>query len=159
MICVRSSRFRLLLAFLQRPLKAPPALPICCSTRSAATLPRDSAIEGERVSMQRIWSFAVLLLAAGGALATVFGSVCGIVHDPLHRPVPDIRVILKARASDYTQSALSDAAGQFQFDAVPLGEYTVTISDANFIAHQSCGSPANSGNARRLALQQPRHGD
>jgi outer membrane cobalamin receptor len=86
--------------------------------------------------MQRIWSFAVLLLAAGGAFSTVFGSVRGIVHDPLHRPVPDIRVILKARASDYTQSALSDAAGQFQFDAVPLGEYTVTISDANFIADQ-----------------------
>jgi len=86
--------------------------------------------------MRRISSFAVLLLAAGGALATVFGSVRGIVHDPLHRPVPDIRVILKARASDYTQSALSDAAGQFQFDAVPLGEYTVIISDANFIADQ-----------------------
>ena len=86
--------------------------------------------------MRRIGLFAVLLLAAAGAFATVFGSVRGIVHDPQHRPVPDIRVILKARASDYTQSALTDSAGQFQFDAVPLGEYAVTVSDSTFISGQ-----------------------
>src|SRR3989441_2219361 len=84
--------------------------------------------------MRRILLFAVFLLAATGAFATVFGGVRGIVHDPQHRPVPDIKVILKARASDYTQSSLTDSAGQFQFDAVPLGEYTVTISDSTFMA-------------------------
>src|SRR2546428_5369239 len=86
--------------------------------------------------MRRILLFAVFLLAATGAFATVFGGVRGIVHDPQHRPVPDIKVILKARASDYTQSSLTDSAGQFQFDAVPLGEYTVTISDSTFMAGQ-----------------------
>src|SRR5713226_2156746 len=86
--------------------------------------------------MRRILLFAVFLLAAASAFATVFGSVRGIVHDPQHRPVPDIKVILKARASDYTQSALTDSAGQFQFDAVPLGEYAVTVSDSTFISGQ-----------------------
>ncbi len=86
--------------------------------------------------MRRIGSFAILLLGAAGAFATVFGSVRGIVHDPQHRPVPDVKVILKARASDYTQSALTDSAGQFQFDAVPLGEYTVAITDPTFVADQ-----------------------
>jgi outer membrane cobalamin receptor len=86
--------------------------------------------------MRRISLFAVSLLAAAGTFATVFGSVRGIVHDPQHRPVPDIRVILKAHTSDYTQSSLTDSAGQFHFDAVPLGEYSVSISDATFVADQ-----------------------
>jgi hypothetical protein len=78
--------------------------------------------------------FLMFFLFVLPALATVFGTVRGIVHDPQHRPVPNIRVILKARASDYTQTAQTDAAGQFHFDAIPLGEYTVTVSDSNFVA-------------------------
>jgi len=74
----------------------------------------------------------VLALAAT-SLATVFGTVRGIVHDPQHRPVSGIQVVLKARASEFTLDARTDDAGQFHFDAVPLGEYTVAISDANFV--------------------------
>jgi outer membrane cobalamin receptor len=77
--------------------------------------------------------FAILALFGTTCFATVFGTVRGIVHDPQHRPVPDVQVILKAKASDYTQTTQTDAAGQFQFDAVPLGEYTVTISSATFV--------------------------
>jgi len=80
--------------------------------------------------------FLTLFLFVLPALATVFGTVRGIAHDPQHRPVPDIKIMLKARASDYTQSAQTDAAGQFHFDAVPLGEYTVGVSDATFVADQ-----------------------
>jgi len=85
--------------------------------------------------MRRI-SFLVLLLlfTAVAAFATIFGTVRGIVHDPQHRPVPNIQVILKARASDYRQTAETDVIGQFHFDAVPLGEYTVAVSDSTFVA-------------------------
>jgi len=83
--------------------------------------------------MRRIWYFAVFLFAATGALAAIFGSVRGIVHDPQHRPVENILVILKARNSEFTQTAETDADGQFHFDALPLGEYTVSISDATFV--------------------------
>jgi hypothetical protein len=79
--------------------------------------------------------FSSLLLAAV-ALATVFGTVRGIVHDPQHRPVSGIQVVLKARASEFTLAARTDDAGQFHFDAVPLGEYTVAVSDSNFVADQ-----------------------
>lgn len=102
--------------------------------------------------MRRIWLFAVFLFAAAAALATVFGTVRGIVHDPQHRPVPDIKVILKARASDYTQTAQTDTAGQFHFDAVPLGEYTVTISDSTFVSDQQ-GVTVLSGSAPILHLE------
>ena len=76
----------------------------------------------------------VLLLVAAPIFATVFGTVRGIVHDPQHRPVADVQVVLKARNSDYTQTIQSDANGEFHFDAVPLGDYKVTVSNANFAA-------------------------
>ena len=77
-------------------------------------------------------AFAVLLLIAGGALGTIFGTVRGIVHDPQHRPVLNAQVILKAKSSEYTQATQTDLEGQFHFDAVPLGEYTVEVSDPAF---------------------------
>ena len=84
--------------------------------------------------MRRIWYFVVFLFAAPCVLATVFGSVRGIVHDPQHRPVPGITVILNMRNSEFAQTAQTDSDGQFHFDAVPLGEYTISISDATFVS-------------------------
>jgi outer membrane cobalamin receptor len=84
--------------------------------------------------MRRISLFAVILsLIATTSLATVFGTIRGIVHDPQHRPVSDTRVVLKARDSDYSRTVQSDVNGDFYFDAVPLGEYTVTVSQQNFV--------------------------
>ena len=81
-------------------------------------------------------AFAVVLfcgiLLCAAARATVFGTVRGIVHDPQHRPVPDSEVTLKAKSSDYTQTAKTDAEGAFHFDAVPLGEYVITVSNPAF---------------------------
>jgi outer membrane receptor for ferrienterochelin and colicin len=75
----------------------------------------------------------ITLLSSGGMFATVFGTVRGIVHDPQHRPIPDIRIVLAAKASDYAVTVLTDGDGQFHFDAVPLGEYTVAVSDPLFV--------------------------
>src|SRR5947209_1696605 len=79
---------------------------------------------------------AGLLLFSSFALATVFGTVRGLAHDPQHRPVPDMNVVLKAKNSDYTQTTQTNTQGEFHFDAVPLGEYTVTISHADFSSQQ-----------------------
>src|SRR3989454_7312400 len=85
--------------------------------------------------MRRLLLFVFsFLLLASAALATVFGTVRGIVHDPQHRPVSGIQVVLKAKASEFTLDARTDDAGQFHFDAIPLGEYTVAISNPNFVA-------------------------
>src|SRR5229473_3188660 len=85
--------------------------------------------------MRRILRLLLLAFSlAAASLATVFGTVRGIVHDPQHRPVSGIQVILKAKASEFNLEARTDDAGQFHFDAVPLGEYTVAVSDANLVA-------------------------
>lgn len=82
----------------------------------------------------RILLLLFCLLGAGTALATIFGTVRGIVHDPLHRPIEGARVTLRARQSDWLRRAVTDAEGQFLFEAVPAGEYTVRIERDGFAA-------------------------
>jgi len=79
---------------------------------------------------------AALLFLGVPALGTIFGTVRGIVHDPQHRPVADATVTLKAKASDYAQTVKTDAEGQFHFDAVPIGEYSVTVSQSGFATQE-----------------------
>jgi Carboxypeptidase regulatory-like domain/TonB-dependent Receptor Plug Domain len=85
--------------------------------------------------MRRRCLYAVVLWLAGvsAAMAVVFGTVRGVIHDPQHRPVAAIAVLLKAKHSDFSVSTQSDVNGEFHFDAVPLGEYEVTVSDPAFV--------------------------
>src|SRR6267154_1662435 len=78
----------------------------------------------------------VLFLIAAPVLATIFGTVRGIVHDPQHRPVADATVTLKTKTSAYTQTMQSDAQGEFHFDAVAVGEYVVTVEQAGFVTQE-----------------------
>lgn len=76
--------------------------------------------------------FLLFLVLVCPVTATVFGTVRGIVHDPQHRPVADMQVTLNAKDSSYSLKTTTDAEGQFHFDAVPLGEYQVTVSKTGF---------------------------
>jgi outer membrane receptor protein involved in Fe transport len=86
--------------------------------------------------MKALWFCAVLLCLGSLISGTVFGTVRGIVHDPQHRPVADAQVTLKAKASDFSQTVTTDANGEFHFDAVPLGVYTVEVSQTGFTSQQ-----------------------
>jgi hypothetical protein len=66
------------------------------------------------------------------AFASIFGSVRGVVHDPQHRPVENAMVMLRSKTSDWSTTANTDASGQFIFNGVALGEYTVTIVAPGF---------------------------
>lgn len=78
------------------------------------------------------WLALVLLLNASVARATIFGSVRGIVHDPQHRPISGAVVELRARGSAWSQTTRSNANGEFTFTAVPVGDYSVTVSAPGF---------------------------
>jgi len=78
--------------------------------------------------------FAVVFLLHAPAFATIFGSVRGVVHDPQHRPIQGARLTLKAQNSDWTHSQESNDNGEFLFDSVPIGDYTVTVSSKGFQA-------------------------
>jgi hypothetical protein len=82
--------------------------------------------------MRQVASLAAVFFLGAVALATIFGSVRGIVHDPQHRPIQGAHVTLKAQNSDWTQSQDSNDTGEFDFNSVPIGNYTVTVSSPSF---------------------------
>src|SRR5438270_10496605 len=90
----------------------------------------------EKIMRSVLKLFLSLLLFGVPAVATIFGTVRGTVHDPQHRPVADATVVLKAKSSDYAQTVQTDAEGQFHFDAVPIGEYKVTVSQQSFATQE-----------------------
>lgn len=81
-------------------------------------------------------SLCLTLLLAGMALATVFATVRGIVHDPQHRPIADAEVVLKAERSEFTQTTHTSPEGEFHFDSIPVGEYHITVSRPGFAAQE-----------------------
>lgn len=74
----------------------------------------------------------VVALMSSMALATIFGSVRGIIHDPQHRPIQGAMVMLKSRSSDWAKSASTDANGEFAFNALPLGDYSISVASPEF---------------------------
>ena len=79
-----------------------------------------------------VFILCVVALGSAPADAEIFGTVHGIVHDPQHRPIQDAMVDLKAQRSDWVQRQKTNGDGEFDFSAVPLGEYLVTVTVANF---------------------------
>src|SRR5215471_5787320 len=74
----------------------------------------------------------LLCLTPGAAYASAFGTLRGIVHDPQHHPIQGAQVKLRAQASEWMQTAETNAEGEFEFLAVPLGEYRVTVAHPGF---------------------------
>src|ERR1700722_13422042 len=76
------------------------------------------------VCMRRVVCFLLLLLmgvvGTGHALASVFGQVEGVVHDPHHRPVAGAQITVRAGRSDLSYTAVSGADGTFRVSALPL---------------------------------------
>jgi len=84
------------------------------------------------IALALVLAVYAVTIGSAPAHAEIFGSVHGIVHDPQHRPVQDAMVDLKAQRSDWAQHQKTNGSGEFDFGAVPLGEYTVTVTLANF---------------------------
>src|ERR1700731_2701568 len=84
--------------------------------------------------MRTLCLFVVLYLVVVVSIsnATIFGSVRGVVHDSQHRPIPDVQISLKAKDSAFTMTTQTDVNGDFHFDAVPVAEYVITASKADF---------------------------
>ena len=80
----------------------------------------------------KLAAFAAFLLMTSAAVANIYGAIRGVVHDPQHRPIQDAMVMLKAKSSDWSKSVTTDATGEFQFNAVPLGDYSVSVASQGF---------------------------
>jgi len=76
---------------------------------------------------------SAILLVPAVAFANEYGAIRGVVHDPQHRPVQDAMVMLRSKTSDWTKSVTTDSTGQFQFNAVALGDYSVSVASVGFV--------------------------
>jgi len=79
-----------------------------------------------------IYLMLTLIAFSVTAYPTIFGSVRGVIHDPQHRPVQGAMVMLKAKFSDWSRSANTDSDGQFALNAVPIGEYSISVVSPGF---------------------------
>jgi TonB dependent receptor/Carboxypeptidase regulatory-like domain/TonB-dependent Receptor Plug Domain len=82
-----------------------------------------------RTSLSLAFLISISSLAA---FANDYGAIRGIVHDPQHRPVQGAMVMLKAKSSDWAKSVTTDAGGEFQFNAIVLGEYSISVASPGF---------------------------
>jgi hypothetical protein len=79
-----------------------------------------------------VLSAAFISISSLAAFANIYGAIRGVVHDPQHRPVQGAMVMLKAKSSDWAKTTNTDANGEFQINAVPLGDYSVAIASPGF---------------------------
>jgi len=86
------------------------------------------------VASVMLFAFAALLslLTAPPAFANDYGAIRGVVHDPQHRPIQNAMVMLRAKSSEWAKSVTTDATGEFQFNAVPVGDYSVSVASQGF---------------------------
>jgi hypothetical protein len=73
-----------------------------------------------------------LLLTTIDAVASIYGAVRGIIHDPQHRPVQGAMVMLKSKTSDWAKTITTGASGEFEINAVPLGNYSISVASPGF---------------------------
>src|ERR1700729_2924563 len=73
-----------------------------------------------------------MLLGAARLHAADVGSVRGVVHDQQHRPLAEVQVKLKSATADRLEVTVTDAQGEFSFMTVPLGDYVLSFSAADF---------------------------
>src|SRR5262249_50385923 len=96
---------------------------------SKPTYRRDSqAAEETRDMCARKYHIILLILLTSGCVFPGFflGKIQGAVHAPQHRPAAGAPVTVRAITSDWSESAQSDAQGEFTFTTVPLGDYKIT---------------------------------
>jgi len=75
---------------------------------------------------------AVALACSSPLWAADVGSVRGVVHDSQHLPIAQAAVKLKSATSDWEQSASTDEHGEFAFMTVPLGDFLLSVSQADY---------------------------
>jgi len=90
-----------------------------------------------------------LVLAAGESLASVFGTIKAIVHDPQHRPVQGAQVEVHSRTSAFKATGATNLDGIATLQSIPVGEYDVRIISPGFTAAQQ-GATVISGGVQEL---------
>jgi hypothetical protein len=79
-----------------------------------------------------MYAAVLILMCSAATFANIYGAIRGVVHDPEHRPVQGAMVMLKAKSSDWSKSINTNANGEFELNAVPLGDYSISVASPGF---------------------------
>jgi hypothetical protein len=79
-----------------------------------------------------LWLLAAALTWPPLLNAADVGSVRGVVHDSQHLTIALATVTLKSASSDWLQSTSTDDHGEFAFMTVPLGDYSLSVSQSEY---------------------------
>ena len=85
---------------------------------------------------RRLGFIAVILsfLLPSLAIATVFATIHGVVHDAQHHPIAGAQIVLQSSGSEFVLHAVTGSNGEFQISRVPIGDYRLEVSAAGFAA-------------------------
>ena len=88
------------------------------------------------MSKRSIAIITLLALFSLAGLASVFGTIKTIVHDPQHRPVQGAQVEVQSRTSAFKTSGTTNEEGMALLSNVPVGEYDIKIVSPGFSGAQ-----------------------
>ena len=97
----------------------------------------------------------VTLVMSNIIRADVTGSILGVVHDPTSAVVAGVQITVTNVETNQSQSAQSDAAGQYRFLALPAGNYRLEATATGFQKFLTTGIELTVNEQRRvdIALQ------
>ncbi len=85
-------------------------------------------------------SLVLLILASGNSLlaqATATGNIVGVVTDASGAALPAANVIATNQGTNAERTTTSNASGQYRFDLLPVGIYTVKVEVSGFSTAQA----------------------
>src|SRR5689334_22073230 len=100
--------------------------------------------------------FGLVLLAtsiAAGQVTTA--TFYGVVHDPSGGMIEGAAVRMTNEGTGITIEQKSDSGGEFDFDFVPIGSYTLQIAKAGFKAYQQTNLTLRAGQEVRQIFTLP----
>lgn len=86
-----------------------------------------------------LWRSLILMLGGATALfaQAVTGSITGSIADATGAMVPGANITLRQEETGATRTAVGDGQGSFVFNALPPGEYTISIQHEGFKRYES----------------------
>ena len=75
---------------------------------------------------------ALFLIAVSASAQTSRGTVSGVVTDPNGAVIPGAEVTLTNTDTTVARSVVTNDEGFYRFDAVDLGNYSISIAAASF---------------------------
>ena len=84
------------------------------------------------MNLRKMFAIFFVLLTATFALASITGTISGIVTDPAGAVVADAKVTATNLQTDVVRTVKTDAKGFYSFLALPIGTYTINVQHSGF---------------------------